>query len=186
MKATARIIACGNFEAEDLFTHLSNRSEVPDAFMLRALLSYGAGEEWSIGSADLSTAFLNAELNDNEDGIYLVTPPKFLVDLGIEEEHVVWKLNNALYGLKRAPKKWELTRNEQLKKMQFDPEADGSYKFFEQCPNGNNIWKIKLYHPSSNTSELIGLMLLCVDDTFTMAPTSVIQSALAAIHEHWK
>ena len=133
-KAAARITACGNFEFEDLFTHLSNRSEVPDAFMLRALLSYGAGQKWSIGSADLSTAFLNAELNDKEDGIYIVTPPKFLVDLGIEEEYVVWKLNNALYGLKRAPKTWGLTRNGQPKKMQFDKEADGSYTFFEQCP----------------------------------------------------
>ena len=136
-KAKARITACGNFEYEDLFAHLSNRSEVPDAFMLRTLLSYGAGEEWSIGSADLSTAFLNAELDDKEDGIYIVTPPKFLVELGIEEEHVVWKLNNALYGLKRAPKKWELTRNEQLKTMKFDQEDDGTYKFFEQCPK----WK---------------------------------------------
>ena len=76
--------------------------------MLRALLSYGAGQRWSIGSADLSTAFLNAELDDKEDGIYLITPPKFLVDLGIEEEFVVWKLNNALYGLKRSPKNGNL------------------------------------------------------------------------------
>ena len=83
--------------------------------MLRALLSYGARQPWSIGSADLSTAFLNAELVDQEDGVYMVTPPKLLTDLGIEEENVVWKLNNALYGLKRAPKKWELTRNSELK-----------------------------------------------------------------------
>ena len=55
-----------------MFTHLSNRSEVPDAFMLRAQLSYGAGQKWSIGSADLSTAFLTAELDDNEDGIYII------------------------------------------------------------------------------------------------------------------
>ena len=73
-KAKARITACGNFEFEDLFTRISNRSEVPDAFMLRALLSHGAGQPWSIGSADLSTAFLNAELNDKEDGIHIVTP----------------------------------------------------------------------------------------------------------------
>ena len=51
---------------------------------------------------------------------------------------------------------------------------------------GKNIWKIKLYHPSSNRSELIGIMLLYVDDIFTMAPTSVIQGALAAIQKHWK
>ena len=70
--------------------------------------------------------------------------------------------------------------------MQFDKEADGSYKFFEQCPNGNNIWKVKLYHPSSGTSELVGLMLLYVDDIFMMAHTTTIQSALTAIQEHWK
>ena len=96
--------SCDNFEFEDLFTNLSNRSEVPYAVMLRGMLAYGVEREWSNGSADLSTAFLNAELNDQEDCIYLTTPPKCRMDLGIEEEHVVWKRNNALYGLKRAPK----------------------------------------------------------------------------------
>ena len=70
--------------------------------------------------------------------------------------------------------------------MEFDKEADGSYKCFEQCPNGNNIWKIMKHHPSNNTSELVGLMLLYVDDIFMMAPTTVIQNALAAIQECWK
>ena len=68
-KAKARITACGNFEYEDLFTNLANRSDVPDAFMLRAMLAYGAERPWSIGSADLSTAFLNAELEDDVDGV---------------------------------------------------------------------------------------------------------------------
>ena len=44
-KAKARITACGCFEFDVVFTHLSNRSEVPDAFMLRAMLSYGAGTD---------------------------------------------------------------------------------------------------------------------------------------------
>ena len=55
---------------------MTNRSEVPDAFMLRAILAYGAEQNWSVGSADLSTAFLNAVLDDKEDVIYMVTPPK--------------------------------------------------------------------------------------------------------------
>ena len=109
-KAKARITACGNFEYEDLFTNLANRSEVPDAFMLRAMLAYGAERPWSIGSADLSTAFLNAELDDKEDGIYIVTPPQFLIVLGLEQSGIVRKLNNALYGLKRAPKTCEMCR----------------------------------------------------------------------------
>ena len=70
--------------------------------------------------------------------------------------------------------------------MDFDKEADGSYKYVEQCPNGNNIWKVKQYHPSKENSEMVGLMLLYVDDSFMMAPTATIQNVLASIQEQWK
>ena len=186
-KAKARITACGNFEYEDLFfMNLSHRSEVPDAFMLHAMLAYGAERPWSIGSADLSTAFLNAELDDKEDGIYIVTPPQFLIDLGLEQPGIVWKLNNALYGLKRAPKKWEMCRNAELKTMKYDYSDDGSYLWLDQCPSGKNIWEVMRYDATMKTSTLEGMMLLCVDDIFMLAPTKTIQSTLTAIQNKWK
>ena len=68
---------------------LGSRAEVPDAFMMRCLITEAAtNPSWSIGSADFPTAFLNASLNDTADGINIVKPPQFLLDLGIEEQGV--------------------------------------------------------------------------------------------------
>ena len=83
--------------------------------MVRTILAFISQLAWPIGSADLSTAFLNAELTDTEYGVYLVVPPKFIINLGLEQEGILWKLDRALYGLKRAPKKWEQTRDSWLK-----------------------------------------------------------------------
>eukprot|EP00975_Prorocentrum_lima_P023770 5002814-Prorocentrum_lima.AAC.1 len=44
-----------------------------------------AGATWSLGSLDVKTAFLYAELNEEEDGIIVVQPPAVLVRLGLVE-----------------------------------------------------------------------------------------------------
>ena len=65
--------------------------------------------------AKMFSGEMKMEMDGYEDGAYIITPPKLLVVLGIAQESIVWKLNSALYGLKRAPKTWELTRDEHLK-----------------------------------------------------------------------
>ena len=50
---------------------------------MRCLLAEASVMDWSIGTADFATAFLNAHLVDNEDGIYIVKPPQYLVELGL-------------------------------------------------------------------------------------------------------
>ena len=91
------------------------------------MLARGAEKNCPIGAADLSTAFINADLDGNGDGIYLIAPPKSLVAVGLEEEFAVCKLSNALCGLKRAPKKWEIARHNRLKEIQFGKKGDGRY-----------------------------------------------------------
>ena len=46
---------------------------------------------------DFKTAFLNSVLKDDDN--YYVKQPTGLS----EGDHLVWKLNRAMYGLKRAP-----------------------------------------------------------------------------------
>eukprot|EP00974_Lingulodinium_polyedra_P068127 6596970-Lingulodinium_polyedra.AAC.1 len=53
------------------------------------------GEKWSLGSLDVKTAFLYAELNEEEDGIIVVQPPAVLVRLGLVRPGVFWKLKKA-------------------------------------------------------------------------------------------
>ena len=134
-KEKARVVVCGNYEEGSWQKELGNRAEVPDAFMMRCLIAEAAKHpDWSIGSADFSTAFLNASLNDTADGINIVKPPQFLLDLGIEEPGVYWKLTKAMYGLRRAPKKWQDTRDEGLKQMIIPPEKEGEVEItLQQC-----------------------------------------------------
>ena len=124
-KEKARACCCGNFEEGSWQKELGNRAEVPDAYQMRCLLAEASVTDWSIGTADFAAAFLNAHLVDQEDGIYIVKPPQYLVELGIEEPNIYWKLNRAMYGLRKAPKKWEETRNAGLKVLSAEPKEAG-------------------------------------------------------------
>ena len=76
-----------------------------------------------------------------EDGIYLIKPPRYLVELGIEEEGVYWKLNTAMYGLRKAPKKWEETRDTGLNTMKVQPKEDGQgILWVSQCPQAKKTF----------------------------------------------
>ena len=154
--------------------------------MIRTVLAYISLTTWSIGSADLSTAFLNALLDDDEDGVYLVAPPKFIINLGLEQEGILWKLEHALYGLKRAPKKWEKTRDTWLSQLIIPlNDEDNSVLKFVQCENGKNVWKIIKHNPTTDQNELVGLMLLYVDDILIASSTEIIQMTLAALKAQW-
>ena len=106
------MVCCGNFEPGSIAKDLENRAEVPTTFELRTLLALGSlGEQvsawghgspecrkqpWSLGALDVNTAFLYAELIEEEDGIVVVQPPAILVRLGLVPPGVLWKLKKAL------------------------------------------------------------------------------------------
>ena len=71
-------------------------------------------------------------------------PPQYLVELGLEEADIYWKLNRAMYGLRKAPKKWEETRNAGLKTLVIEPNEEGENPLsLLQCTEAKNIWKIQ-------------------------------------------
>ena len=121
-KHKARAVVCGNCEPGSIANDIHNRAEVPTTFELRTLLALGSlGEQvtawnhgepasqrqpWSLGALDVKTAFLYAELNEEEDGIVVAQPPAILVRLGLIPPGTPWLLNKALYGLRCAPKRW--------------------------------------------------------------------------------
>ena len=103
--------------------------------------------------------------------------------MGLEEEGILWKLDYALYGLKRAPKKWERTRDNWLKQLVIQL-SDGSVLRYVQCENGK-VWKILRINPTTGESKLVGLMLLYVDDMLIASSTEFIQLTLAALAAQW-
>ena len=91
---------------------MTHKDEVPCSFELKTMLVLGTGRGWSVGSLfDIHTAFLYAELCEEEDGIIVVTPPTVLVRMGLVQEGIVWVLEEALYGLRVAPKRWSINRD---------------------------------------------------------------------------
>jgi hypothetical protein len=67
---------------------------------LRTLLALAALHNLELDQMDVTTAFLNGDLQEE---IY-VNPPAGIDKQG--EPHQVWRLHKALYGLKQAPRAW--------------------------------------------------------------------------------
>ena len=58
-KKKARMVACGNYVKDDLTKQEVSAGGI-DAIVVRTLISRAAVEDWSVGTADVKTAFLQA------------------------------------------------------------------------------------------------------------------------------
>ena len=81
---------------------------------VRFIIALAATNGWEVHHLDVKTAFLHGELKEN---VY-VTQPEGFVTKGSEEK--VNKLHKALYGLRQAPRAWNIKLNEILKKLSFE------------------------------------------------------------------
>jgi transposase InsO family protein len=80
----------------------------------RALLSMAATLNMEVHQADIKTAFLHGEL---EEEVYVEQPPGF----GNGDPNQVWLLQRSLYGLKQAPRCWWQKLTKELKTLGFVP-----------------------------------------------------------------
>jgi hypothetical protein len=88
---------------------------------IRTLLAIAARNDWPIDMFDFHSAFLNGELDDDED-IYMEQPPDHPVD---DPDRFVVKLHKSIYGLKQAGKKWYDSLSRSLADIGFQKsEAD--------------------------------------------------------------
>ena len=69
------------------------------------VISLAASRGWKIHHLDVKTAFLHGELKEE---VYVSQPEGFEIK-GKEEK--VYKLNKALYGLRQAPRAWNIKLN---------------------------------------------------------------------------
>jgi hypothetical protein len=91
--------------------------------LVRLLLTLAAQEGWLVHHLDVKSAFLNGELKEE---VYVMQPPGFVKE---NQEHKVYKLNKALYGLRQAPRAWNIKLDRTLKKHGFvhSPLEHGLY-----------------------------------------------------------
>ena len=98
-KYKARLVACG-FTQRFGINYFDTYSPVARLASIRTILAIAARNDWEINTFDFNGAYLNGELNDNEQ-IYMEPPPRY----GNQGEIVKFLLKS-LYGLKQAGRKW--------------------------------------------------------------------------------
>ena len=76
-------------------------------------------EEYTVFTADVKTAFLNAHMKDG-DVVYARPPLEWQPEtLDPSKGTVIWKLQKSLYGLRSAPRRWQDHLEEILRKRGF-------------------------------------------------------------------
>lgn len=80
---------------------------------VRMLLAVSAQRGWPVHHMDVKSAFLNGELNEE---VYVQQPPGFVA---AGHEGKVLKLIKALYGLRQAPRAWNVKLDNSLRKLGF-------------------------------------------------------------------
>lgn len=80
---------------------------------IRVIIALAASKGWEVHHLDVKTAFLNGELREE---VYVVQPEGFVVK---GQEHKVYKLKRALYGLRQAPRAWNIKLNQILRALGF-------------------------------------------------------------------
>ena len=180
-----RIVACGNYiekgEAEDLYASGS------DSIAMRLSLKKAMIEGWTGASMDIKTAFLNAPLNEEEDGkensAVILKPPGILVKLGYVGPTSYWKALMAMYGLRQSPKTWGDHRDDCLRTMTWEVGEDKFY--FEPMISEPNLWRIMKKEQITQDTQK-GLMLVYVDDLLVLSKEEIVQSVIEVISKKWE
>lgn len=180
-----RIVACGNYiekgEAEDLYASGS------DSIAMRLSLKKAMIEGWTGASMDIKTAFLNAPLNEEEDGkensAVILKPPGILVKLGYVEPTSYWKALMAMYGVRQSPKTRGDHRDDCLRTMTWEVGEEEFY--FEPMMSEPNLWKIMKKESITQDTQK-GLLLVYVDDLLVLSKKEIVQSVIEVISKKWE
>ena len=112
VKHKARLVAKGYVQQEgvdfdEVFAPVARMESI------RMLLAVAAREGWLVHHMDVKSAFLNGELKEE---VYVRQPPGFVA---AGHEGKVLKLEKALYGLRQAPRAWNMKLDGSLRKLGF-------------------------------------------------------------------
>jgi hypothetical protein len=111
-KHKARLVAKGyvqkqGVDFEEVFAPVARLDTI------RMILAFAANRGWEVHHLDVKTAFLNGDL---EEEVYVAQPEGY-VEKG--KEKMVLKLSKALYGLRQAPRAWNIKLDRSLKNIGF-------------------------------------------------------------------
>jgi transposase InsO family protein len=111
-KYKARLVAQG-FTQKYGVDYFDTFSPVAKLSSFRTILAIAARNDWDTDTFDFNGAYLNGELDENEE-IYMKPPPGYT-----DEGERVKRLLKSLYGLKQAGRKWYDTLSRALTDLGF-------------------------------------------------------------------
>jgi hypothetical protein len=116
---------------DDTFTPVARMESV------RLLFALAAQEGWRVHHMDVKSAFLNGDLKEE---VYVHQPSGFVIP---GKEGKVLRLRKALYGLRQAPRAWNVKLDSTLKGMGFgqSPHEAAIYR----RGNGGNALLVDVY-----------------------------------------
>ena len=198
-KHKSRLVICGNFAS---WGEHSTTTTNLDAPLLRLMLSLACSKETTWSSIDITSAFLNADIHDDDTA--LVTPPPILVKMDIAKHNTVWHVKKAIYGLREAPRLWQQERDQKLRDLEFKYQdklahlvqsythpslwfiAEGPREStlgippFDHCLRSDE-WTARLHK-----HNILGYVGVYVDDLLIAGPRSLNDSMIRAVQDVWK
>lgn len=105
---------------------------------IRLVVAFVAQKGWTIYQLDVKSVFLHGELHET---IFLEQPCGYLQK---RNENMVYKLKNALYGLKRAPCTWYNRIKAYFMKEGFE-KCDYEHTLFTKTRNDNKVLIVNFY-----------------------------------------
>ena len=163
------------------------RRQLQDASALRVLIWAAARGQWCATTLDVRTTFLNTKMVQSEDEdlllvkpLYLFTEKKFL------GKDVLYKPEKAIYGFRRSPKLWGLTRDETINGFNIEGEHEGRSMNFvlEPLQSEPNLWKLQNADDEDDLT-VYGLFMTYVDDLLIAAPEPLMLAVQNKIRSTW-
>ena len=197
-KHKSRLVICGNFAT---WGEHSTTTTNLDAPLLRLMLSLACSKETTWSSVDITSAFLNADIHD-EDTV-LITPPPILVKMEIVKPNTVWRVKKAIYGLREAPRLWQQERDQQLRELEFvynDRSAHLVQSYIHpslwfiaegpETPRWGSLHSTIDFEATNDSqatqAQDLGYVGVYVDDLLIAGPRSLNDTLIKAVQGIWK
>ena len=105
---------------------------------IRSVIALGAQHKLQLHQMDMSTAFLNGELDEE---LYMQQPEGFVEE---GKEHMVCYLKRSIYGLKQSPRCWNHVLDSKLREMKFKPTS-GDPCLYVHTDQGGEMSLVAVY-----------------------------------------
>ena len=182
-----RCVGCGNYLGGGEYTANQLYAGGLDVVSLRCCLVMMIDRQWSAGVVDITTAFLNAELQPEDFGTkrVIIRTPGLWRRLGICTE-TFWDVQRALYGLQISPAAWSRCRDRTLPKLRL-ATCSGPVRLLQFKSDGN-IWAIVPADAEEpvDPSLRLGLLLVYVDDMMVLSTPQIIADVSAELAKQWE